>query len=71
MSASDEPLVLSDLPLQSGQRDERYAFHCAVGDNSGASGEFIITGHAHLIDHSELRAPIVRLDARHAQHASE
>jgi hypothetical protein len=38
------------------QRDGRYAIHCAVSDNSGASGEFIITGRAHLIDSAELRA---------------
>ena len=38
------------------QRDGRYAIHCAVSDNSGASGEFSITGHAHLIDDAELRA---------------
>ena len=38
------------------QRDRRYAIHCAVSDNSGASGEFIITGRANLIDSAELRA---------------
>jgi hypothetical protein len=43
------------------QRDGRYAIHCAVSDNSGASGEFNITGHAHLIDNAELRALAVRL----------
>ena len=43
------------------QRDGRYAIHCAVSDNSGASGEFIITGHAHLIDNAELRALAVSL----------
>ncbi len=37
------------------QRDGRYAIHCAVSDNSGASGEFSITGRAHLIDNAELR----------------
>ncbi|MGB8644849.1 MAG: pyridoxamine 5'-phosphate oxidase family protein [Anaerolineae bacterium] len=43
------------------QRDGRYAIHCSVRDNSGASGEFSITGHAHLIDDPELRALAVRL----------
>ena len=43
------------------QRDGRYAIHCAVSDNSGASGEFNITGHAHLIDNAELRALAVSL----------
>jgi hypothetical protein len=43
------------------QRDGRYAIHCAVSDNSGASGEFSITGHAHLIDDAELRALAVSL----------
>jgi hypothetical protein len=38
------------------QRDGRYAIHCAVSDNSGASGEFNITGRAHLVDDAELRA---------------
>jgi hypothetical protein len=43
------------------QRDGRFAIHCAVSDNSGASGEFSITGHAHLIDNAELRALAVSL----------
>jgi hypothetical protein len=43
------------------QRDGRYAIHCAVSDNSGASGEFSITGHAHLLDDAELRALAVSL----------
>ena len=43
------------------QRDGRYAIHCEVSDNSGASGEFIITGRAHLVDSAELRALAVRL----------
>ncbi len=38
------------------QRDGRYAIHCAVSTNSGASGEFIMTGRAHLIDDPEIRA---------------
>ena len=43
------------------QRDGRFAIHCAVSDNSGSSGEFIVTGHAHLIDNPELRALAVSL----------
>ena len=43
------------------RRDGRYAIHCAVSDNSGASGEFIITGRAHVIDDPELRALAVSL----------
>jgi len=42
------------------QRDGRYAIHCSVTDTSGASGEFIITGHAHIIEDPELRALAVR-----------
>lgn len=43
------------------QRDGRYAMHCSVSDNSGASGEFIITGQAHMIHNPDLRALAVRL----------
>jgi hypothetical protein len=43
------------------QRDGRFAIHCAVSDNSGASGEFSITGRAHLVDNAELRALAVSL----------
>jgi hypothetical protein len=43
------------------QRDGRYVIYCAVSDNSGASGEFSITGHAYLIDNAELRALAVSL----------
>ncbi len=43
------------------QRDGRYAIHCSVSDTSGASGEFIITGHARLIDNPKLRALAVSL----------
>ena len=43
------------------QRDGRYAMHCSVNDNSGASGEFILTGQAHLTDNPELRALAVVL----------
>jgi Pyridoxamine 5'-phosphate oxidase len=38
------------------QRDGRYAIHCAVSDNSGESGEFIITGKARLVNDPDLRA---------------
>ncbi len=43
------------------QRDGRFAIHCAVSDNSGTSGEFIVTGQARLIDNLELRALAVSL----------
>ncbi len=43
------------------QRDGRYAIHCSVTNTSGASGEFIVTGRAHLIDNRELRALAVQL----------
>src|SRR5512138_2422900 len=38
------------------ERDGRYAIHCSVSDTSGASGEFNISGQAHLVDDPELRA---------------
>jgi len=38
------------------QHDGRFAIHCTVSDNSGASGEFSIAGHAHRVDDAELRA---------------
>ena len=43
------------------QRDGRFAIHCAVNDNSGASGEFSITGRAQLVDSANLRALAVSL----------
>ena len=43
------------------QRDGRYAIHCSVGDTSGASGEFIVMGRAHLVNDPELRTLAVRL----------
>ena len=43
------------------RRDGRYAIHCAVSDTSGASGEFSVTGRAHVIDNLELRALAVSL----------
>ena len=43
------------------QLDGRYAIHCSVSDNSGVSGEFIVTGKARLIDNSEVRALAARL----------
>ena len=42
------------------RRDGRFAMHCAVSDMSGASGEFFITGRAHLVEDPELRALAVR-----------
>src|SRR3954468_10898295 len=43
------------------QRDGRYALHCSVSDNSGGSGEFILSGRAHLCHGSELRDLAVQL----------
>src|SRR4051794_25836332 len=43
------------------RRDRRYAIHCSVSDNSGVSGEFILTGQAQLIVSAELRALAVQL----------
>jgi hypothetical protein len=43
------------------RRDGRYALHCSVSDNSGASGEFIAAGRAQLVDSAELRALAVQL----------
>lgn len=43
------------------RRDGRYAIHCTVSDTSGASGEFLITGRAHLVTDPELRALAVSL----------
>lgn len=43
------------------KRDGRYALHCSVSDASGASGEFSVTGRAHLVDSPEVRALAVRL----------
>jgi hypothetical protein len=38
------------------RRDGRYAIHCSMSDASGVSGEFSISGRAHLVNNSELRA---------------
>lgn len=43
------------------RRDGRYAMHCAVSDNSGASGEFILSGRARLVDSAKLRALAVEM----------
>ena len=45
------------------QRDGRYAIHCSVTDSNGSSGEFSITGRAHLIDDPEMRALAARLSS--------
>lgn len=45
------------------QRDGRYAIHGSVSDTSGASGEFMVTGRAHLIDNPEVRALAARLSS--------
>lgn len=41
-------------------RDGRYAIHCAMADNSGAGGEFLITGRARPVDDPETRALAAR-----------
>ena len=38
------------------ERDPRYSIHCGVTDTSGQSGEFILSGRAHLVKDPELRA---------------
>jgi Pyridoxamine 5'-phosphate oxidase len=43
------------------KRDSRYAIHCAVSDNSGESGEFYISGQAHLVEDADTRAQAVRV----------
>jgi hypothetical protein len=43
------------------RRDGRYALHCSVSDNSGASGEFLVSGRAQFVDGAELRALAVQL----------
>lgn len=42
-------------------RDSRFALHCAVGDNSGNSGEFLAWGNAVLIDDAAIRAKAAAL----------
>jgi hypothetical protein len=43
------------------RRDGRYALHCAVSDNSGASGEFSARGQAQFIDDPASRALAAQL----------
>ena len=43
------------------RRDGRYALHCAVGDNSGAGGEFSVTGRAQVVDNAATRALAAQL----------
>ena len=43
------------------RRDGRYAIHCGVSDNSGESGEFTVSGRAHLVESPELRALAVKM----------
>ena len=43
------------------RRDARYAVHCSVEDNSGESGEVVITGKARFIEDAELRALAVKI----------
>ena len=42
-------------------RDPRYAVHCAVADNSGESGEVVVTGRARFIEDREMRAVAIRV----------
>ena len=43
------------------RRDARYAVHCAVTDNSGESGEVVVTGKARFIEDAELRALAIKV----------
>lgn len=43
------------------QRGGPYAMHCSVSENSGAGGEFNITGRAQLVSDTTLRALAVQL----------
>jgi hypothetical protein len=43
------------------RRDGRYAIHCSVSDTSGDSGEFTISGRAHLVDEPHMRSLAVQL----------
>lgn len=45
------------------RRDGRYAIHAAVSDNSGAGGEFFVTGQAHLVSDPELRTLATQLSS--------
>lgn len=45
------------------QRDGRYAIHGTVSDNSGAIGEFFVTGRAHLVNDPDLRALATQLSS--------
>lgn len=45
------------------QRGSKYAMHCAVSDNSGASGEFSVTGWARRVDDAGMRALAARLSS--------
>jgi len=38
------------------RRDGRYAMHASVENNAGGEGEFLVSGHAKLIDDADLRA---------------
>jgi uncharacterized pyridoxamine 5'-phosphate oxidase family protein len=43
------------------RRDSRFAIHCSVTDNSGESGEVILTGRARFIEDPDLRALAVQI----------
>ena len=43
------------------RHDDRFAIHCSVTDNSGASGEVSMTGKARFIEDPELRALAIKI----------
>lgn len=45
------------------RRDGRYALHCTVSDNSGASGEFIVTGRARFLEDADSRRLAAQLSS--------
>ena len=45
------------------RRGSLYALHCAVSDNSGESGEFIVTGRGQLVDNPQTRALAAQLSS--------
>lgn len=47
------------------RRDSRFAIHCSVTDNSGASGEVSMSGKAKFIEDPELRALAVTICPYH------
>lgn len=43
------------------QRGSAYSLHCAVSDNTGAGGEFQVSGHGQLIEAPDMRQLAVEL----------